>query len=87
MHKKLDNETPRFDVQLFFDEIGVLLDDNQYRDAISLVDMYHIYMRNRQVNSLSPRCFNETDLMFFVDSISNSDPLRKSSRRIAHEHC
>ncbi|EIM83408.1 uncharacterized protein STEHIDRAFT_170692 [Stereum hirsutum FP-91666 SS1] len=54
MHKKLDNETPRFDVQLFFDEIGVLLDDNQYRDAISLVDMYHIYMRNRQYLKFRP---------------------------------
>lgn len=57
MHKKLDNETPRFDVQLFFDEIGVLLDDNQYRDAISLVDMYHIYMRNRQVKFDSATAF------------------------------
>ena len=49
MNHKLDKETPRFDVQLFFDQIGVALDDNQYRDAISLVDMYHVYMRQHQV--------------------------------------
>ena len=49
MNHKLDKETPRFDVQLSFDEIGVLLDDNQYRDAISLVDMYHFYIRQHQV--------------------------------------
>lgn len=49
MNRILDKETPRFDVQLLFDEIGVILDDNQYRDAISLVDMYHFYMRQHQV--------------------------------------
>lgn len=49
MNNKSDKDTPRFDVQLLFDEIGVLLDDNQYRDAISLVDMYHFYIRQHQV--------------------------------------
>lgn len=51
----LDKDVPRFDVQLLFDEIGVLLDDNQYRDAISLVDMYHFYMRQHQVSLNSMR--------------------------------
>ena len=50
MNHSLDKETPRFDVQLSFDEIGVLLDDNQYRDAISLIDMYHFYIRQHQVS-------------------------------------
>ena len=36
-------------MQLIFDEIGVALDDNQYRDIISLVDMYHVYLRKRLV--------------------------------------
>jgi hypothetical protein len=46
-----DEGTPRFDVQLIFDEIGVALDNNQYRDTISLLDMYHFYIRQRQVSS------------------------------------
>ncbi|KAH9898385.1 vacuolar protein sorting-associated protein 13 [Cubamyces lactineus] len=54
MNHKLDKETPRFDVQLSFDEIGVLLDDNQYRDAISLVDMYHFYTRQHQYQKYRP---------------------------------
>ncbi|CDO71578.1 hypothetical protein BN946_scf184911.g48 [Trametes cinnabarina] len=54
MNHKLDKETPRFDVQLSFDEIGVLLDDNQYRDAISLVDMYHFYTRQHQYQRYRP---------------------------------
>ena len=53
MNHKVDRQTPRFDIQLIFEEIGVTLDDNQYRDAISLVDMYHVYLRKRQVSPFS----------------------------------
>ena|SRR6267154_6850110 len=53
VNHKLDKNTPQFDVQLLFDEIGVALDDNQYRDAISVVDMYHVYIRQRQVTTFS----------------------------------
>lgn len=56
MNHKSDQETPRFDVQLLFDEIGIVLDDNQYRDAISLVDMYHVYTRQHQVRFISRYC-------------------------------
>ncbi|KAJ7634302.1 vacuolar protein sorting-associated protein 13 [Mycena polygramma] len=44
----------QFDVQLRFDEIGVALDDKQYRDIISLVDMYHVYMRQHQYRKFRP---------------------------------
>ncbi|KAI0094888.1 vacuolar protein sorting-associated protein 13 [Irpex rosettiformis] len=54
MNKTSDKDTPRFDIQLLFDEIGVLLDDNQYRDAISLVDMYHFYIRQHQYHKYRP---------------------------------
>ncbi|KAG1749982.1 vacuolar protein sorting-associated protein 13 [Suillus paluster] len=54
VNHKLDKNTPHFDVQLLFDEIGVALDDNQYRDAISLVDMYHVYIRQRQYRKFRP---------------------------------
>ncbi|KAJ7487596.1 vacuolar protein sorting-associated protein 13 [Mycena galericulata] len=54
MHHKFNNETPHFDVQLLFDEIGVALDDKQYRDIISLVDMYHVYIRQHQYRKFRP---------------------------------
>ena len=50
VNHKSDKTTPRFDAQLIFDEIGVALDNNQYRDIISLLDMYHVYLRQRQVS-------------------------------------
>ena len=52
MNHKLDEQTPRFDVQLLFDEIGIALDADQYRAVISLIDMYHVYMRQHQVSEL-----------------------------------
>jgi vacuolar protein sorting-associated protein 13A/C len=55
MNHKLDKDTPRFDSQLLFDEIAVALDDNQYRDVISLIDMYQVYLRQHQASSYFPR--------------------------------
>jgi vacuolar protein sorting-associated protein 13A/C len=49
MNTKFDNTTAKNDVQLLFDEIGFVVDDNQYRDAISMVDMYHFYLRQQEV--------------------------------------
>ncbi|KAF8216245.1 hypothetical protein K438DRAFT_1748990 [Mycena galopus ATCC 62051] len=54
MNHKFNKDTPQFDVQLLFDEIGVALDDKQYRDIISLVDMYHVYMRQHQYRKFRP---------------------------------
>lgn len=72
MNHKLDKNTPHFDVQLLFDEIGVALDDNQYRDTISLVDMYHVYMRQRQVKTFLMRKLSTSDLCFtLVQKISS----------------
>ncbi|KAG6911962.1 hypothetical protein DXG01_000210 [Tephrocybe rancida] len=58
VNHKVNEKTPRFDVQLFFDEIGIALDDNQYRDIISLLDMYHVYMRQRQYQKFRPQDYS-----------------------------
>ena len=78
MNNKSDKDTPRFDVQLLFDEIGVLLDDNQYRDAISLLDMYHFYIRQHQVRTAKIRvrvgiCF-DVFVLGLVYSITSTAP-------------
>ncbi len=48
MNHQLNKDIPRFDVQLLFNELGFVLDDNQYRDVISLVDMFHFYARQHE---------------------------------------
>jgi vacuolar protein sorting-associated protein 13A/C len=48
----ISRETPRLDMQWLFDEISLTLDHDQYLDTISLVDMYHVYLRRQQVSPL-----------------------------------
>jgi hypothetical protein len=62
MHSNLSKDVPKFDIELLFDEIGVSLDDNQYRDAISLVDMYHFYTRQHQVGTDCFICLSPSTL-------------------------
>ncbi|CAE6445232.1 unnamed protein product [Rhizoctonia solani] len=54
MNTKFDSTTAKNDVQLLFDEIGFVIDDNQYRDVISMVDMYHFYLRQQQYRAHRP---------------------------------
>ncbi|KAH7345058.1 hypothetical protein B0J17DRAFT_763771 [Rhizoctonia solani] len=54
MNTKFDSATAKNDVQLLFDEIGFVIDENQYRDAISMVDMYHFYLRQHQYRAHRP---------------------------------
>ncbi|KAF8591826.1 vacuolar protein sorting-associated protein 13 [Ramaria rubella] len=54
LNKEMNEKTPKNDVQLIFDEIGFALDDHQYRDVISLVDMYHFYIRRYQYRQFAP---------------------------------
>ncbi|KAJ1311503.1 hypothetical protein OPQ81_009990 [Rhizoctonia solani] len=54
MNTKFDSTTAKNDIQLLFDEIGFVIDDNQYRDVISMVDMYHFYLRQQQYRAHRP---------------------------------
>lgn len=43
------NGEPHYSAELLFEELGFTLDNNQYRDIISLADEYHIYARQHKV--------------------------------------
>jgi len=80
MNHKLDKETPRFDIQLLFNEIGVALDDNQYRDVIHLVDMYHVYMRQHQVRDF-PCCWLVLNTIAVSQIPTSRRRIRRKSRK------
>ena len=48
LNHPMSQETPKVDAQVIFDEIGVALDRDQYRDALSLVDVVHFFRRTHQ---------------------------------------
>ena len=54
MNKHMTNETPKIDAQVMFDEIGVVFDRDQYRDALSMVDVFHFYRRTHQYHRFRP---------------------------------
>ena len=53
-HHKVDKDTPKTDAELFFQELGFVLDADQYRDALSMVDLFHFYIRQREYRVFRP---------------------------------
>ena len=50
----MSSETPKVDAQVIFEEIGVVVDRDQYRDALSMVDVFHFYRRTHQYHKFRP---------------------------------
>ncbi|CAO1616705.1 unnamed protein product [Parajaminaea phylloscopi] len=54
VRRKMTAETAKMDAQLLFDELGFALDDEQYRDVISVADLFHFYTRQAQYRKFRP---------------------------------
>lgn len=54
MNHKVDATTPKTDAELLFKELGFVLDADQYRDVLSMVDLFHFYIRQREYRSFRP---------------------------------
>lgn len=48
-------DIPKLKAGLLFDEIGLVLDDDQYRDALMMVDLFHYFMRHQEYKKLQPK--------------------------------
>ncbi|QPG98509.1 hypothetical protein C2857_007681 [Epichloe festucae Fl1] len=46
---------PKFKANLLFEEIGLVLDDDQYRDALMMVDLFHYFIRHQEYKGLKPK--------------------------------
>uniref|UniRef100_A0A093VF33 Vacuolar protein sorting-associated protein n=1 Tax=Talaromyces marneffei PM1 TaxID=1077442 RepID=A0A093VF33_TALMA len=49
---KLDR--PRMKTRLLFNELGFVLDSDQYRDTLMLVDLFHYFLRHQEYKKLRP---------------------------------
>ena len=54
LNHQMSQEKPKVDAQVIFDEIGVVVDRDQYRDALSMVDVIHFYRRTHQYHKFRP---------------------------------
>jgi vacuolar protein sorting-associated protein 13A/C len=49
------SDRPHIKAGLIFDEIGLVLDDDQYRDALMMVDLFHYFIRHQEYKKLQPK--------------------------------
>ncbi|CAG8552629.1 14898_t:CDS:10 [Dentiscutata erythropus] len=54
LNKYFELNTPKTTAILLFDELGFILDDEQYRDALLMADLFHFYLRQQQYRKFRP---------------------------------
>ncbi|KAJ5482720.1 hypothetical protein N7539_006166 [Penicillium diatomitis] len=55
LDKSGKHDRPAMKARLLFDELGFVLDDNQYRDALMLVDLFHYFIRHQEYKRYQPK--------------------------------
>lgn len=55
LDKTGDVHVPKFKANLLFEEIGLVLDDDQYRDGLMMVDLFHYFIRHQEYKRLQPK--------------------------------
>lgn len=48
-------EKPKIRARLLFQELGFVIDDEQYRDALMMVDLFHYFIRHQEYKKLQPK--------------------------------
>ncbi|KAI9315667.1 hypothetical protein BX666DRAFT_1957951, partial [Dichotomocladium elegans] len=54
MNKNFGGEVPKVDATLLFDELSFVIDNEQYRDAVLMVDLFHSYLKRQKYLHLHP---------------------------------
>ncbi|KXS98876.1 hypothetical protein AC578_10852 [Pseudocercospora eumusae] len=54
MDKTGKYDRPKMKARLLFNELGFVLDDQQYRDALMLVDLFHYFIRHQEYRKYQP---------------------------------
>jgi vacuolar protein sorting-associated protein 13A/C len=55
MDKTGRTTAPKLKATLLFDEIGLVLDDDQYRDGLMMVDLFHYFIRHQEYKKYQPK--------------------------------
>lgn len=55
LNKLKTHDRPKTDVSLLFDEIAFAMDQDQYRDALQMIDTFHFFLRHQEYRKYRPR--------------------------------
>lgn len=61
MDKTGKADTPKMKARLLFDELGFIIDEDQYRDALMLVDLFHYFIRHQEYKKFQPKSSPKED--------------------------
>ncbi|KAI9852282.1 MAG: hypothetical protein M1838_001170 [Thelocarpon superellum] len=83
-------DQPHIKASLLFDEIGFMLDDDQYRDALMMVDAFHYFLQHQEYKKYQPKGVTPKDdpkawLNFAVTAVL--DEIRERNRRCTVAYC
>lgn len=54
-------EKPKVKARLLFNELGFVLDEDQYRDALMMVDLFHYFIRHQEYQKFQPKSTPKED--------------------------
>ena len=54
-------EKPKMKARLLFNELGFVLDEDQYRDALMMVDLFHYFVRHQEYKKYQPKATPKED--------------------------
>ncbi|KAL9632336.1 MAG: hypothetical protein Q9204_003838 [Flavoplaca sp. TL-2023a] len=54
-------EKPKVKARLLFNELGFVLDEDQYRDALMMVDLFHYFIRHQEYQKYQPKSTPKED--------------------------
>ncbi|KAF2841938.1 vacuolar protein sorting-associated protein 13 [Patellaria atrata CBS 101060] len=55
MDKTGKADRPKVKARLLFDELGFIIDEDQYRDALMLIDLFHYFIRHQEYKKFQPK--------------------------------
>ncbi|KAL6708958.1 Vacuolar protein sorting-associated protein 13 [Coniothyrium glycines] len=55
------SDQPKMKARLLFDELGFIVDEDQYRDALMLVDLFHYFIRHQEYKRFQPKSSPKED--------------------------
>ncbi|EUC45840.1 hypothetical protein COCMIDRAFT_4977 [Bipolaris oryzae ATCC 44560] len=61
MDKTGKTDRAKMKARLLFDELGFIIDEDQYRDALMLVDLFHYFIRHQEYKKLQPKSSPKED--------------------------
>lgn len=88
MDKTGQSDKPKMNARLLFDELGFVIDEDQYRDALMLVDLFHYFIRHQEYKKFQPKSSPKEDpagwLRFAAKAVL--DKIHDRNRKWSWEH-